>query len=260
MLPQEFEHLSASEMADALRALRQRARVQSQLMSLDAKARWRTLELDLLRLELKLEVGGEEVARAAGDSFGELVRAANELLGELDERLELATPVRVVMCDLPKTCSAEETLDQAAKLMWESDCGAVPVVEADGSVIGIITDRDVCMAAHTRRAALWSISIGSTMSTNVQVCSPSDSLGDALRAMAFARVRRLPVVDDGKLVGLVSLADIIRQTSKIQENSVPACVALTEALAEICSASSAPAVEPRVNLVRLVKGPRTRSA
>lgn len=114
------------------------------------------------------------------------------------------------------TCGANDDLQLPAKIMWESDCGCVPVVDADRHVVGIITDRDICMAAYTQGRSLAEIRVGSAMATSVHGCSPTDSLAAAEKIMAEARVRRLPVVNgEGELVGVLSMRDIASRSAKL---------------------------------------------
>jgi CBS domain-containing protein len=109
------------------------------------------------------------------------------------------------------TCSAEDTLDKPARLMWEHDCGAVPVVDLVRHVIGVITDRDVCMAAYTQGAPLSAIRVGDVMSRQPQTCGSEDRLSAAGSVIRQHRVRRVPVVDDdGILVGILSINDLVR--------------------------------------------------
>jgi CBS domain-containing protein len=95
--------------------------------------------------------------------------------------------------------------------MWEGDCGALPVVDHDGRALGMLTDRDICMAAYTQGRALNEIAVSSAMSNHVFSCRASDSLRSLMTAMAAHQVRRVPVVDESdKVIGIVSLADIAR--------------------------------------------------
>jgi len=225
---------SATEMISALVVARDRARVQAHLFSLDARKRWQELETKLLALQSKLELGGEKFAASATKSFHEVTTLAKELLGELDGTLELATPVRKVMKDAPGVCAPEDSLNRAAQIMWEMDCGVIPVVTDDGSVVGVITDRDICMAAYTRGQSLPNMAVQSAMSKEICWCAPEESIGHAARLMAQKQVRRLPVLERGKLVGVLALADIARHLVKNEGIRTPAYVALAHTLAAIC--------------------------
>jgi len=102
--------------------------------------------------------------------------------------------------------------------MWERDCGCVPVVEAENGtarLVGMITDRDVCMAAYTQGRLLSEIEVRSAMATSVRSCRPTDSLHSALKTMEKNQFHRLPVIDEhGRLVGILSLADAAREAAR----------------------------------------------
>jgi CBS domain-containing protein len=107
------------------------------------------------------------------------------------------------------SCLADESLNRVAQLMWDGDFGVVPVVGVDGIVVGMITDRDVCMAVYTRGRTLGEIRVEAAMAKQVATCSPDSTVETALALMRESRVRRLPIVDHhGKLVGILSLNDL----------------------------------------------------
>lgn len=116
------------------------------------------------------------------------------------------------------TCGPEEGLNAAARIMWDRDCGCVPVIEReDGGarVIGMLTDRDVCMAAYTQGRSLADIQVRSAMATEVRACRATDSIDMALQTLEQHRLHRLPVLDqDNHLVGLLSLADLAREAGR----------------------------------------------
>lgn len=108
-------------------------------------------------------------------------------------------------------CRPFDSVDRSAKLMWERDCGAVPVVDQEGRVIAMLTDRDICMAALTQGRPLAEIHVSSAMSRRLWSCRPHDDVKEAETAMRAHQVRRLPVVDaEGKLVGVLSISDLAR--------------------------------------------------
>jgi CBS domain-containing protein len=126
------------------------------------------------------------------------------------------------------TVQPHDTLETAAGVMWEHDCGAVPVVEGDRRVIAMITDRDICMAAYTQGKPLSAMSVASAMSRQCVSCNAEETAQGVERAMRQHQIRRLPVVDDeGRLVGIVSLNDIVLEAA-----TKPAEMAVT--LAAIC--------------------------
>jgi CBS domain-containing protein len=120
-------------------------------------------------------------------------------------------------------CWSNESLDRAARLMWESDCGSLPVLDQNGRVTGMITDRDVCMAAYTQTRLLVQIPVWRAMSPALYSCGPEEELGTVEARMRSNQVRRLPVVDDdGRLRGILSLADIAQVAAREgKANAVP---------------------------------------
>jgi CBS domain-containing protein len=103
-------------------------------------------------------------------------------------------------------------LADAAQLMWEHDCGALPVLEAGtGRVIGMVTDRDICMACWSRGRSPSEVFVSDAMSQHLVHCHPGETIERAEIIMHANQVRRVPVVDgDEHLVGILSLADIAR--------------------------------------------------
>jgi CBS domain-containing protein len=123
--------------------------------------------------------------------------------------------VRELMSTPAFTCHPDDSLEYAARLMWEHDCGILPVVDADGRVQATITDRDICMGAYTRGARLTDATVSGAMSKRAITCRPDDDLSAAARTMAGAAVRRLPVVDaEGRVRGVLSLNDIALAAEK----------------------------------------------
>lgn len=109
------------------------------------------------------------------------------------------------------TCLPHQTLEQAARTMWEADVGCLVVIDDDRRPVGVITDRDIAMAAYTQGVALREALVSSAMSQRVVSVGPEARLGEVEGLMQTERVRRLPVVDSsGKLVGIVTLGDLAR--------------------------------------------------
>jgi len=117
--------------------------------------------------------------------------------------------VKQIMSQSVVVCSVEDTLDQAAKRMWDHDCGALPVTDQDGKAVAMLTDRDICMAAHTQGKPLAAIGVRTAMSHELYACSQQDTLKQATQLMRDHQIRRLPVLDEvGPPVGFLSLNDI----------------------------------------------------
>lgn len=135
-----------------------------------------------------------------------------------------ATPTIVaqVMTRKVHTCRRGDTLHRAARLMWDHDCGAVPIVDERGHTVGMITDRDICMAVYIQGRPLWAIPVTVAASSHLHAVRPDASLDEARHLMARHRVRRLPVLDlGGNLVGIVSLGDLVRNASSTLPSQHP---------------------------------------
>ncbi|HEX9104174.1 MAG TPA: CBS domain-containing protein [Polyangia bacterium] len=108
-------------------------------------------------------------------------------------------------------CTAGQTLNCAAQIMWDRDCGCVPVVDGNNLVVGMLTDRDICMAAYTTNAPLTALRVGDIMCKQVIACGPFDSIEQAEALMQRHKIRRLPVVGfENQLMGILSLNDLAR--------------------------------------------------
>lgn len=196
------------DMLGALSAARNSARMRVHLLSLEARERWHELESRLDRLQARLEHDGERATESAAKLVKELTSSVKELL--LDQEVpELQTPAHEVMSKA-RICLPTNTLSEAAQIMWDADCGSVPVGDEEGTLIGMLTDRDVCMAAYTRGVALSQLSVQDTMAKTAYSCRPTDSVQHVLHLMREHRVKRIPVVDHGRVVGIVALADVAR--------------------------------------------------
>jgi CBS domain-containing protein len=118
--------------------------------------------------------------------------------------------VQEVMTKTVWTCRTGEPMSAAARLMWEHDIGAVPVLDANGKLAGIVTDRDLCMCAYFTGEPLTSVPVEHAMSKVVFRIEPAQTIAKAEELMRSKRVRRLPVVEGDKLVGMISVGDIAR--------------------------------------------------
>lgn len=103
-----------------------------------------------------------------------------------------------------------ESLADAAQMMWENDCGALPIIKDGRKVIGMITDRDICMATAMRNTNPSGVSVEEVMTGLVYSLNPEDEIDDALKAMQEHKIRRLPVINaEGELEGILSMNDIV---------------------------------------------------
>lgn len=138
-----------------------------------------------------------------------------------------------------------DRLDAAARAMWEEDCGCVPVVDGNGAVVGMLTDRDLCMAGWTQHKLLAEVPVTAAMARAVRTVRPDDGLATALAAMATSQVRRLPVVDArGVCIGIVAANDLVRLAHSRPSALAPAAVVAT--LAAIGAPRGGAAAEPAI--------------
>jgi CBS domain-containing protein len=115
------------------------------------------------------------------------------------------------MSSNPTTCQDHDMLDVVAQHMWDADVGVIPVIDPRGRLVGVITDRDVAMAAYTQGHPLRQISVRTAMSDVIHIVREDATLDDVQAQMQHHRVRRVPVVDrQGKVVGIVTLTDLAR--------------------------------------------------
>lgn len=150
--------------------------------------------------------------------------------------------VEKIMSHHVTTCAPHDSLDHAASLMWNSDCGSLPVTpHGSNQVVGIITDRDICMAALFQGKPLREMRVEEAMAGKVLTCRASDDVLDAQRQMQNEQIRRLPVLgNDGGLIGIVSMADIASESARSQSlkhQEIPASE-VTTTLARISARKS----------------------
>jgi CBS domain-containing protein len=144
--------------------------------------------------------------------------------------------VRDIMTKAPAFCHPDSNLAAAAEKMWSHDCGILPVVDDELGVVGVITDRDICIALGTKDRRASSVSVREVMTPKVHICAPEDDIHIALKVMEKGRVRRLPVTNrDGKLMGILSMDDIVLVAEVRVGPKIPelACEEVVEAYKEI---------------------------
>jgi CBS domain-containing protein len=115
--------------------------------------------------------------------------------------------VKDAMTSDVKTAAPSQSLTDAAMLMKQEDVGAIPVVDGE-RLVGVVTDRDIVIRGIADGSDPHAIKVGDIASRDVVTVRPDDDLDEALRLMAQHQVRRLPVVEDGRLVGVVATADV----------------------------------------------------
>jgi CBS domain-containing protein len=133
--------------------------------------------------------------------------------------------VRDAMTENPRTVDAGATVTEVAKQMSQADVGAILVTEAD-ALSGIVTDRDIVLRAVAEGRDPDEVRAGDVCTSEPQTLLPDDELGDAVRSVKESNVRRLPVVEDGKPVGILSLGDL---AEKLDPESVLADISAAPA-------------------------------
>ena len=135
--------------------------------------------------------------------------------------------VKDIMMGLPYYCQAETNLGSATELMWNANCGFLPVESSDGKVIGVITDRDICIALGTKNRPAGEVTVTEVLTGKLYSCAPDDDIHMALQTLKEAKVRRLPVISqDGKLVGVLSMDDILQRAEPTALEKNPNCLVM----------------------------------
>lgn len=118
--------------------------------------------------------------------------------------------VQDLMTQVVATCHPWTNLSEVAMMMWNHDCGLIPVLSDQGTVTSVITDRDICMAVATKHRRAEEITVGEVTNGSLYLCYADDDVTKVLKSMGMNQVRRLPVVDqEGYLVGLISVNDLV---------------------------------------------------
>ncbi|KXS52473.1 CBS domain-containing protein [Marinobacter persicus] len=135
-------------------------------------------------------------------------------------------------------CDQDSTLDDLARTMWENDLGIVPIIDERKQLKGVVTDRDIAMAATLQHKPLWEMK-ASDLIANKQchVCHPEDDIHDVLKMMSQSQVRRVPVLNgQGEVMGMIGMHDIVEHTTnsgKARSENQYAASELIEALRQV---------------------------
>ncbi len=121
--------------------------------------------------------------------------------------------VKKIMTKKVGFCHLDDKLIKAVGIMWQFDCGAVPILDVKNKVVGFITDRDICIAVTTRNRLSSELMINEVVTGKVITCSPKNDIEDVLKIMGKNQIKRLPVIKkSGALAGIISITDILRST------------------------------------------------
>jgi CBS domain-containing protein len=141
--------------------------------------------------------------------------------------------VNEIMKKPPATCTINDTVTTAARIMHEHRCGFVPVIDSRGAVVGVVTDRDVCLLVGDKNRAMTHISVQDAMSQPVFSCYADETVKKTLATMAKHHVRRLPVLDKhGHLQGVLSIDDVVHAPRR---HDAPTADDIVDALKDICT-------------------------
>jgi CBS-domain-containing membrane protein len=139
------------------------------------------------------------------------------------------------------TCHVNDSLAAAAQKMWDFDIGAVAVVNDEGKLTGMLTDRDICMAGYTQARGLEDLLVNVAMASHVFAAMPEQTLADVEQLMANHQVRRIPIVDgEGRPIGIVTMNDLAIESVQPDTPMKHAPSKLAHTLAAICRHRAAP--------------------
>jgi CBS domain-containing protein len=119
--------------------------------------------------------------------------------------------VRDAMTVNPRTVSLNDSVVDAAQIMEQEDVGSVPVVDTDNILVGMITDRDITLRVVAAGKDPGSTAAGEVATRQVSPAYPDEPLDEALEQMAYRQVRRLPVIEDDRVVGILAQADVAQE-------------------------------------------------
>jgi len=119
--------------------------------------------------------------------------------------------VRDAMTPNPRTVALGDSVVEAAQIMEKEDVGSVPVVDADNILVGMITDRDIALRVPAAGRDPRSTTAGEVATKQVGPAYPDVSLDEALELMAYLQVRRLPVIEDDRVIGILAQADVVHE-------------------------------------------------
>lgn len=194
---------------DEIAIARDKARVRVHLLSLEARERWYELEAALDSLEQQLTSG--QGALKVREEAHEIISWVERLLASSAPATGLKVKAGSIMSREVPTCLPYASLRNAVQALRSSARGAVPVVDEEARLLGIVTERNLCDAACLQGKPFSVITIDSAMTEDVKTCSPEDSLARVLSIMSDAQVYELPVVDaHRKVLGMIDFAAMTR--------------------------------------------------
>jgi CBS domain-containing protein len=214
---------------DELKRLRDEIRQDLRRATLELRDEWKELERRLP----DPAVAAEQLRGATADMADRLVDELRKFRARMQRSDTDASTVSELMSRPVVTCAASDSLARALTTMWEKDVGFLPVLGPDQRIVGTVTDRDSAIAASTRGHRFDEIPVDSVMSRDVVACSASTSPGQVLAVMKQHQIRRIPVVEDGRAVGIITINDLIRFCAGAGDKGGISARELVDALATI---------------------------
>lgn len=128
--------------------------------------------------------------------------------------------VKDCMCGEVCCVKPDATVCEVAKLMEKNHIGCVPVCDKNNCIIGVITDRDIILRSIACDKDVKSTNVSEIMTCNVCTCNENDNISEAEKKMSENQIRRIPVVDNNKIIGILTIGDLAHYDKEIGENQV----------------------------------------
>jgi CBS-domain-containing membrane protein len=144
-----------------------------------------------------------------------------------------------------KFCGPDTNLAAATEILWQNNCGSLPVVDSDGKLLGVITDRDMCIALGTRDCRASELAVRDAATRPAFTCGANDDIHTALKTLRQHQIRRMPVIGpNGKLVGILCLDEIVLHVQKTEGKTGISYEDVVNTLKAICEHRGAEVSKP----------------
>jgi CBS domain-containing protein len=213
---------------EELRRLSDEIRNDLRRATLELRNEWKELERRLP----DPSTAAEQLRGATADMADRLVDELRKFRSRLQPGATEGGSIADLMSKPVVACHVADPLARAVTMMWERDVGFVPVLDHEQRIVGTLTDRDAAIAACTRGQRFDEIPVDTVMSKEVVTCPPSASPAQVLAVMKERQIRRVPVAEDGRPVGIVTINDLLRGCARADRGSLSA-KEIVEALASI---------------------------
>jgi len=181
----------------------------------------RMAEQERRMVEFYRRGGSEWPARGRGHAFTPGARGLREegSVARRDGRWQKEPlTAKEIMTRSPRTVSRESSLSEAARLMRDENVGVLPVVDVQGKLAGLVTDRDLVVRAFTEQRSPQQFRVLDVMTEDLKAVTPETSIHDVIELMGREQVRRVPVVDrEDRLLGIIAMADIANHAERDEE-------------------------------------------